>query len=113
MDVKKKIAFEIIKKFWSASEAEYAQKQFEELFQKKDYSYAQEIAWAYPTTLWIVDLIKKLGISGSSSEFKRLIEAGAVSLDGHAITDFKAEITVRDGSIVRVGKTRIFKLVCT
>ncbi len=111
MDLKKQMARGIVAKFWSPDQAEAAQLQFEELFQKKDYSHAQEVelaAVAHPC--WIVDLLKALGALTSSSEARRLIESGAVHIDGIPVTDFKAEITWVSGMIVKVGKHRIYKI---
>lgn len=112
MDAKKHIAAGIIRKFWSSQEAEQAQAQFESLFQKKDYSAAQEVRLLLPSLeIWIVDLLKALDAIASSSDAKRLIESGAVLIDEKAITDFKALIKAHTGMIVKVGKHRIYKLV--
>lgn len=112
MELKKSMAFDIIAKFWSKPDAQIAQEQFEALFQKKDYSQAQEVILPANTAspFAIVDLLKALGAVKSSSEAYRLIEAGAVKIDDVAITDFKALITWHDGMIVKVGKHRIYQL---
>lgn len=110
MRLKKEMAHAIIARFWSASEADQAQQQFEALFQKKDYSQAQEVHLSSDVSnpLWIVDLLKTIGAITSSSEAKRLIESGAVFVDGEAITHFNASVTWRDGMIIKVGKHRIY-----
>jgi len=112
MELKKQMAHEVIAKFWSDNEADEAQQQFEDLFQKKDYSKAQEVALPESTAaaIWIVDLLKTLGAVASSSEAKRLLEAGAVHIDGSAVTDFKATITWRSGMTIKVGKHRIYRI---
>ena len=113
MELKKKLAHDVIAKFWSKPEADKAQQTFEALFQKHDYSKAQEtiIASETPNPIWIVDLIKTIANITSSSEIKRLIESKAVSVDGVDITDFSAKITQQDGMIVKVGKHKFYKLV--
>ena len=112
MELKKDMAHEVINTFWSKAEADNAQKQFEALFQKKDYSAAQEKKLPANTNnpVWIVELLKLLGAVTTSSEAKRLIEAGAVSMDEEPIKEFKAEITWKSGMVVKVGKHRIYKL---
>ena len=112
MVVKKEMAFAIIKRFWSEKEAQTAQQQFEALFQKHDYSKAQEvdILSHFTKPVWIVDLLKKLGALTTSSEAKRLIESNAVSIDDGVINDFKAEITCKPGMIIRVGKHKFYKI---
>ncbi|MFA5306696.1 MAG: tyrosine--tRNA ligase, partial [Candidatus Babeliales bacterium] len=59
MELKKTLAFTIIKRFWSADEAQNAQQQFEALFQQRDYSAAQEVLLPpeTPNPLWIVELL--------------------------------------------------------
>lgn len=112
MTLKKQMAHAIVKKFWSMAEAEQAQSSFEALFQKKDYSKAQEATLPEGTEnpLWVIELLKLLGAISSSSEGRRLIEAKAVSINEESITDFKALIGWSSGMIVKVGKHRIYKL---
>ncbi|MFA5307527.1 MAG: hypothetical protein WC365_08820, partial [Candidatus Babeliales bacterium] len=80
--------------------------------QQRDYSAAQEVLLPpeMPNPLWIVELLKKLGATTSSSEVKRLIESKAIEIDGSVITDFKAMIAYKPGMIIKVGKHRIYKL---
>jgi tyrosyl-tRNA synthetase len=112
MDLKKTLAFTIIKHFWSETDAQNAQQQFETLFQQRDYSAAREVALPpqTPNPIWIVDLLKALGALASSSEAKRLIESKAIEIDGTAVTDFKASITYKSGMIIKVGKHRFYRL---
>lgn len=113
MALKKDMARGIIAKFWSESEASQAQEAFEQVFQKKDYSHAQEAKIPSDTDnpIWIVQLLKILDAVKSSSEAKRLLEAGAVSIDEQPITDFSAQITWKSGTIIKVGKHRIYRLI--
>lgn len=111
MNAKKQMAHGVIAKFWSLQDADKAQQQFEELFQKKDYSHAQEVEIASATNpLWVVDLLKALGAITSSSEARRLIESGAIQIDGNPITDFKAQIQWKSGMIIKAGKHKIYKI---
>lgn len=109
-ELKKQMAYAIIQRLWSKKDADYAQQQFEALFEKRDYSQATPVKLASAEPIWIVDLLKFLGAIESSSQAKRLIESGAVHIDGRAVTDFQARITPADGMQVKVGKHRIFQL---
>lgn len=113
MILKKKMAHAIVSKFWSQAQADAAQAQFEALFEKKDYSQAQEIAVPelIGSTVWIVDLLKKLQAVDSSSQAKRLIESKSVHCDGVPVLDFKQEIPITIGMIIKVGKHKIYKLL--
>lgn len=112
MALKKEMAFTIIQRFWGQEDAVAAQEQFEALFQRNDYSAAKEVALPSGTehSLWIVDLLKLLGAITSSSEAKRLIESGAVSIDEVAVKDFKALVSWQAGMIIKVGKHKFFKI---
>ncbi len=112
MDLKKQLAHAIIKRFWSPEEADKAQQVFEELFQKKDYSHAKEIDCAtfVGKESWIVDILKHLEAVQSTSEARRLIEAGAVSLNEEKLKDFKAQISLEPGMLIKVGKHRFYRV---
>jgi len=113
MELKKLMAHDIIAKFWSSQQATKAQAAFEAVFQKKDYSKAQEakLPEDLPNPVWVVQLLKTLAAVKTSSEAKRLLESGAISVDGEQIKDFSAEISYKSGTIVKVGKHRIYRLV--
>jgi tyrosyl-tRNA synthetase len=113
MELKKDMAQEIVTRFWSAEQAEQARAAFIALFQKKDYSKAQEISLPEGTasSLWIVELLKLLGAATSSSDARRLIEGKAVSIDGELVVDVKAHVAWQQGMIVKAGKHKIYKLV--
>ncbi len=112
MNLKKDMAQLIVTRFWSANEAQTARQRFEEIFQKNDYSNAQEVVLpeGFSNPVWIVELLKTLGAVSGSSEARRLIESGAVSIDDSCIKEFKSEVTHAPGMIVKVGKHRIYKI---
>lgn len=112
MELKKTMAQDVVAKFWSPEQAIKARENFEAVFQRKDYSKAQEISISTdtPNPLWIVDFLKSLGAITSSSEAKRLIESGAVEIDGQSIKDFKAEVSWKKGMTIKVGKHRIYQI---
>lgn len=112
MDLKKQMAHGIITRFWSGPEADIACETFVALFQKKDYSKAQEVILPEntPNPLWIVELLKMLKAISTSSEAKRLLESGSIVIDGHTDLTLKSEIAWFPGMTIRVGKHRIYKL---
>lgn len=112
MALKKDMAYDIIEKFWSQQEAEKARDAFEKLFQQKDYSQVAPVKLPedLKNPIWIVELLKTLDAVKTTSEAKRLIEAGAVAIDDKKITDFKAEIKHKKDMIIKVGKHRFYKI---
>ncbi|MGA9530550.1 MAG: tyrosine--tRNA ligase [Candidatus Babeliales bacterium] len=113
MSLKKEMAHDIIRSFWSKEEALNAQQQFEMLFQERNYDQAATTV-IFPSNtanpLWIVDFLKLLHVVKSSSEAKRLIENRGVSIDGISVTDFSALIYWTPGMIIKAGKRHIYKL---
>ena len=112
MNLKKEMAFEIVKMFWSEDDAKVGRQKFEALFQRRDYSQAKEVELPLITSnsIWIVELLRSLGAIKRSSEAKRLLQSGAVEIDGKEVKDFKANIKWKSGMIVKVGKHRIYKI---
>lgn len=112
MQLKKQMAYEIITNFWSPQEADDAQKQFEAVFEQRDYSQAEPIDLPEGTDnpINIINLLKLLDAIPSSSEGRRLIEGKAVKVDGQLIVDVKAMVDWREGTHVKVGKHRIYKI---
>lgn len=110
MALKKQMAHDIVARFWSAQEAATGQQQFEALFQKQDYSKAQEATLKTSSPIWIVEALKQLGAIKTTSEGKRLIESNAVSINDSRISNFKEEVTFSSGDIIKVGKHRIYKI---
>lgn len=113
MVLKKELVFSIIARFWSADDAQRAQQSFEAMFQRQDYSKVQEVSLLQKITspIWIVDLLKMLNAVSSTSDAKRLIESGAVSLDEQIITNFRAEVALTAGVLVKVGKLKFYRIM--
>lgn len=111
MDLKKDMARGVVALFWSEKDAEAGQKSFETVFQKKDHSQAKSVELPkdfYSKPVWIVALLKEIGAIKTSSEARRLIIAGAVSIDGEAVKQLKDEVIIKSGSTIKVGKHRIY-----
>ncbi len=113
MNLKKTLAFEIIERFWSKEDALEGQQNFEAIFQQKDYSQALQVKISneISSPCWIVDLLKNTGAVKTSSEAKRLIEAGSVSINNKKVEEFHSQANWKQGSILKVGKKKIFKLI--
>jgi tyrosyl-tRNA synthetase len=114
MDLKKQMAHEIVATFWSKSDADAAQAQFQAVFQNKDLSQATQVKLDpsfFKEKIWIVKLLQALNAVQSSSEVKRLIESGSITIDDEIVADFKAEIVPHSGMTIKVGKHRIYKVM--
>ena len=111
MNLKKEMAFGVVARFWSKEEAEQALKNFELLFQQKDYSSAAEFQIPVGTNnpIWIVELLKLVRAVESSSQARRLIQDGAIKIDDEVIKDFNAEVSLKDEQVLKAGKHKIYK----
>ncbi|HUD18851.1 MAG TPA: tyrosine--tRNA ligase [Patescibacteria group bacterium] len=118
MNFKKKLAFELTKYLHAEKEAQEAQEQFVQTFQKKDLSkvHIEETPIAVvpnANNVNIVDLVSlgDLRLASSRSEAKRQIIGGAVEINGKKILDTNAIIKLNPGDIIKVGKVRFKKFI--
>ena len=68
-----------------------------------------------PEGEWIVALMKRHGLAKSSSDARRLIQQGGVSIDGVKITDpdYTVQLANSDDAVFKVGKLRYLRLIGT
>jgi len=110
MKEKKNLAFEVVKLLWGDESAEYAKKNFENVFQNKETPDNVPIVELKETSWQAGKLLVNLGLAKSNSEAKRLIEQGGVDIDGKRIEFDYEDVPLKDGIIVKVGKTRFIKI---
>jgi len=110
LDAKKALAFEIVKQIYGQSEAEKAKKEFERVFQKKDLPSEIPVVSVKEESLPLLDLVFTTKGIASRSEAKRLIAQSAIEVDGKILTDPNEEVKVSEDVVIRIGKTRFFKV---
>jgi tyrosyl-tRNA synthetase len=103
MTLKKRLAREIITQLYNQEAAAEAEEHFERTVQRREAP--AEIPEAPSGEL--LPMIMERGLAKSRSEVKRLIEQGAVDIDGKKVTD--ARQVVPRGSIIKVGKRGYIK----
>ena len=103
MDAKKRLGREIVAIYHGEEAAQGAQKAFEDLFSKKEVpdEMAEFSIASGEIALW--ELLKQV-FAVSGKEAKRLIGAGAISIDGAKIEDLEAVLVVVDGMVLKKGK---------
>lgn len=82
MQAKKALAWSIVELLYNAKEAEKAQKEFERVFSMKAVPTNIEIKHLGRGWNNIVDIVMIAGFAPSKTQARRLIEAGAVKIDG-------------------------------
>jgi len=89
-----------------------AEREFDRVFREKG-APSQVEEHVLKTTqdkIWIVRLLTTTGMASSSSEARRLIQQGGVSIDGERITDVNLEVDLGREFILKVGKRRFLKI---
>ena len=116
MEIKKRLAREIVAQFHSETAVQAAEQEFARTFQRGESpEEALEVAVKSVGGKLAVDVLALLvdaGLTPSKAEARRLVRQGAVEIDGDKISPQQAsEVVVQDGSIVRVGKHRFLRIV--
>lgn len=117
-DVKRKLAMAVVELYYDAEAAQAEDTHFIETFsQKKQPVDAEEAPIPDQAVedglVHIPTLLMELDLAKSKGDAKRLVEAGAVSLDGEKVEDAGAKLPVADlkGKVLKVGKHQFRKLV--
>ena len=99
------------------AQVEAAASEFRRRAQGEDPDEIPEVSLAHEAiqpeaTMALTQLIFKLGLESSTSNARRVIEQGGVTIgpDRRKITDPRELVPVRDGLIVRVGKRKIARV---
>jgi len=110
MDMKKQLAGMLVERFWGKEDADKARADFENVFSKRQNpDEMKEIEVS--SEMQILNLLKATGAVPSNSEAKRLIQQGGIELDGNKVPDINATVTLKNGSVIKIGKRNFFKLV--
>ncbi|MEK6777225.1 MAG: tyrosine--tRNA ligase [bacterium] len=114
MEAKKRLAHEIIRRYHSQEEADKAREAFERVFRDKeapDEMATVSLNWN-DGDVWIVKALLEADLVKSSSEGRRLIQQGAVQLNGTRVTDLDFRLPLPDQAhVLKVGKKRFARIV--
>ena len=115
-DIKFLLAEEIVTRFHSASEAKIQREEFIKQFSEG--ALPEDIPDRVVTAdtsagVVITNLLKDAQLTGSTSDARRMIEQGAVKIDGEKVSDVKLTVPKGTTAIFQVGKRRFAKVtVC-
>jgi tyrosyl-tRNA synthetase len=111
MEAKKKLAWEIVSIFDGDEAADRAAAHFERVHQER------KLPEDMPTLtlegpINVVEAIHELEFARSKSQARRLIQQGAVKLDGERVESINVEVEAEDGEkVLQVGKRRFARLI--
>ena len=114
MEVKMRLAREIVGQFHSAEAAQQAEAEFTRVFRERE---LPEEMPPLPVSMDAdgtanvdITMIAVRGkVAASRSEARRLLAQGAIEVDAQRVAD--QQVIVRDGSVIRVGKRRFLRIV--
>lgn len=114
MELKKKLAWTLVKQYNDEKAANNAQEVFEKKYQSAGRREGRgEVAEAITITkkVPLVDLVIDNYAGISRSQAKRLIYQRAVQINGTTMTDPTFTYTPKKGDIIEIGKHKVFKIV--
>ena len=110
-DLKRRLAWEIVRMYYGSKEADRAQEQFDKVFVRKEVpDEIEEFELDNGDKINIVDLLVKTGLASSRSEAKRLVRLGGVSVDGRRVQGIDEDVSLEKSFIIKVGKRRFLKV---
>lgn len=109
-DVKIDLAKTLIAMYHSKEEANAAESEFLQVFSKKEVPDDMPVKQISGNPK-LVDWVVSEGVFSSKKEMVRLIQQGAVSLDGQKIQDISYVLTIKNEQILKIGKRKFFKLI--
>ena len=111
-EVKKKLARELTSRFYGEEESVRAEKSFEQVFKHHGLpeNIPELILQKADGEIWLPKLLVEAGLTGSTSEARRLIKQQAVSLDGEKVLDIGFSVQPDQDVLVKVGKRRFAKI---
>ena len=120
MNLKKRLAHEIVMQFHGKRAADEAQKHFTQVFQKREIPKETRTVelrgvlrpsgkLEIEVQRDITSLLVEAGLAKSRSEANRLLAQGAIEVDGEKVST--SLVSLKDGTIIKVGKRRFLRMV--
>jgi len=109
-DVKFELGLELVARFHGNSAAKSAQENFVARFQKHEMPENLELIVLHGE-MGIAHLLKAVGLVSSTSDGIRMIDAGAVKIEGERVSDSRLMIKLNEEHIYQVGKRKFAKVV--
>jgi tyrosyl-tRNA synthetase len=116
MEAKKRLGREIVAIYHGAEAAAPAQEKFEAQFSRGEIP--QDMPDVRITTtqvdasgaVSVIQVLIECKMADSNRDARRLIEQGAVTLDGEKVTDPRAAVVIKEGAVLKVGARKYARL---
>ena len=110
-DVKRSLAKDLVKKYYSEKEADLAQSSFDQIFVKRDNPENMQVR-KIDSDVGLLELITEEGLVASKGEGKRLLNQNAIKINGQVCNDINFVISSSEKEfVIKVGKRRFLKVI--
>ena len=111
-DVKKMLARELTARFYGDEDSARAEESFEQVFKHRGLpdNIPELILKAADGEIWLPKLLVEAGLTGSTSEARRMIKQQAVSLNSEKILDTEFSVQPEGEGLIKVGKRRFARI---
>ncbi len=110
-DMKRKLGYEIVKIYYDSETADKTVEEFDRVFIKKELPDELPELEMDMDSMKLVDLLADTGLADTKSNARRLIEQGAVNLNGERLSDPNQILEITHGMVFKVGKRRFLKIL--
>lgn len=111
LDVKARLAKEIVGIYQGKDKALFAEEEFERVFRKKELPSKIPEIRLKEKSINILELLVKTRLATSKAEAKRFILQKGVRINSQLQTDWQAVIEIKKEMVIQVGKRKIVKIV--
>jgi tyrosyl-tRNA synthetase len=109
-DIKRSLAKELVKKYYSEEKADLAQSSFDQIFVKRDNPENMQ-SRKIDSDIGLLELLTEEGLLASKGEGKRLLSQNAVKINGEVCNDINLIVSPSNKELViKVGKRRFLKV---
>ena len=110
-DLKRSLAKDLVKKYYSEKEAELAQSSFDQIFVKRDNPENMQVR-KIDSDVGLLELLTEEGLVASKGEGKRLLNQNAIKINGQVCNDINFVISSSEKEfVIKVGKRRFLKVI--
>lgn len=110
-ELKEMLAFEIVKRYHGEKAARAAKEHFEKLFSRKEMPSDLPELKLKSKKITALDIVVASGVATSKGDARRLIEQGGFSCAGNVVKNPQAELSLKGGEALKIGKKHFFKVI--
>ncbi len=110
-DVKRKLGFELVKLYYDEDTANKTIEEFDKIFIKKEIPDDIPEVTISEDSMKLTDLMTANNLAESKTAARKLIEQGAVSINGKKESDVNSVISIKKDMVIKVGKRKFLKIL--